>query len=203
MNILTTFKKTIEMIGGPKKIEQFFDLENKSEKKIDETLKVLSIVIVFNIFGFVVTSLMSPLSDASGAIVSQILLIIIFLATFFIGALSIHGISKHLFKNEGKFTNIAYLLAIMAVLNAVLNTFLLPLVLIKETQSITPIISTLILAYKLYLDFFAIKSTYKLNNMGSAKVFLTNIIVWVLIIATITMLLVGALQNPQEALLVP
>lgn len=198
MDITGIFRKTLSLIGGPKKITEFFEQENKNDKKIEEILKVLSIVVVFNILGFLVTSIMSPLTDASGAIVSQIFLIVIFIATFFIGALSIHGISKYIFKNEGKFTNIAYLLAIMAVLNAVLNTFLLPLVLIKETQGITPIISTLILAYKLYLDFFAIKNTYKIDNMGAAKVFLTNVIVWILIIVTITAMLVGVLGQGAQ-----
>ena len=133
MDIIGIFKKALNLIGGPKKIGNVFETENKVEKKIEETLKVLLIVIIFNILGFVITSIMSPLTDASGAMVSQIILVIMFFATFFIGALSIHGISKHLFKNEGKFTNIVYLLAIMAVLNAILNTLLLPFVLIKET----------------------------------------------------------------------
>ena len=193
MDITEIFRKALSLIGGPKKISSVFEKENKNERKIEEIVKVLLIVVAFNILGFVITSIMSPLTDASGAIVSQIILVIMFLVTFFIGALSIHGISRHLFKNEGKFTNIAYLLAIMAVLNAILNTLLLPFVLIKETQGATSLLSTVILAYKLYLDFLAIKSTYKLDNMGAAKVFLTNIGIWILIIATITAIFIGVM----------
>jgi uncharacterized membrane protein len=198
MDIIGIFKKALNLIGGPKKIGNVFEEENKVEKKIEETLKILLIVIIFNILGFVITSIMSPLTDASGAMVSQLILITMFFVTFFIGALAIHGISKHLFKNEGKFTNIAYLLAIMAVLNAILNTLLLPLVLIKETQGITSLLSTIILSYKLYLDFFAIKSTYKLDNMGAAKVFLTNIVIWILIIATITAIFIGTMGQVAQ-----
>ncbi len=181
---LTIFSRLGNLIGSPKKVEEFFNKENTGEKTIQEVGTLLAVIIAVNIISSAIGLIVTKNADLGAIIIAQIALVVIFIISFFVGAFGIHAISKFIFRNDGKFLNLTYLLAIMAILNAFLNLLLMPVVLIDSTKAIAPIISVAILGYKLYLDFFAIKSTYKITNIESAKVFLTNIIIW-------TVLLVG------------